>query len=297
MNLFKSFRRNASTWKLHKVSPSLTIPDHIVKPPYARGIPIADSQHIEIRNAEEIAAMRRVGRFTSQIRALAGRHCKVGVTTDEVDQAVHAASVKHHFYPSPLGYRGFPKSCCTSVNQVVCHGIPDARPLEDGDIVNVDVSTFMDEFHGDCSETFLVGAVDDASRELVQATEAVVKLAISICKPGVPFNRIGAVIEDYCRERGFQVIPNWGGHGIGRDFHVPPSILHVHNLYPGVMLPGMVFTIEPILTRGDIDNYILDEDGWTVVTRDDQRASQHEETILITEEGAEILTSHTEELE
>jgi methionyl aminopeptidase len=154
-----------STWKLAEVSVKRTVPAHIVRPPYAMGIPIIPKDVIEIRSAEEIDAMRRVGNFTSKIRALSGRHCIVGNTTDAVDKAVHEAVVKNGFYPSPLGYRDFPKSCCTSVNQVVCHGIPDSRPLEDGDIINVDVSCYKDEFHGDCSATFLVGNVDAEAKK------------------------------------------------------------------------------------------------------------------------------------
>jgi len=286
---------NAKPWKLYPVTPGRIVPPHFEFPPYARGIPISPQTHISLRSKEEIAAQRIAARFSSQIRALAGRHCKPGATTDDIDKAVHEASLKYGFYPSPLGYQGFPKSCCTSVNQVLCHGIPDTRVLQEGDIVKVDVSHYKNGFHGDCCGTFAVGNISDQARKLMNAAKAACHLAIHQCKPGRPFSMIGGTIQNFAESQGLTVCWKWAGHGIGRDFHIPPSIVHVTNTMPGEMQAGMVFTIEPILSLGNAEETTM-EDGWTSLAEDGTWAAQHEETILITPTGAEILTQHAEEL-
>lgn len=293
----KLFNKNSqAAWKLHNVTPPRFVPPDLELPPYARGIPISSpSPFIALRTQQEIDTQRIVARFSSQIRALAGRFCVAGNTTDDIDKAVHEASCKHGFYPSPLGYQGFPKSCCTSVNQVLCHGIPDTRVLQEGDIVKVDVSHYKNGFHGDCCGTFAVGRVSDEARLLMKAAKDATHLAISKCKPGQPFSMIGNTIQTFAQSQGYEVAWKWAGHGIGRDFHIPPSIIHVRNNHPGEMKAGMVFTIEPILSLGSAEEVTLD-DNWTSLAQDGAWAAQHEETILITPTGAEILTLHSEEL-
>lgn len=290
-NIFKS----KNSWKLYPLSPPRTVPPTFEFPPYALGIPIEPQNSISLRSPEELALQRTVARFSSQIRALAGRHCVPGATTDDVDKAVHEASIKHGFYPSPLGYQGFPKSCCTSVNQVLCHGIPDGRVLEEGDIVKVDVSHFKGGFHGDCCGTFAVGKISPEAEKLMTVTKEACHLAISKCGPGKPLCLIGETIETFANARGLSVCEKWAGHGIGRNFHIPPSILHFRNNMGGVMKVGMVFTIEPILSLGNALENTL-EDGWTSLASDGAWAAQHEETIVITPNGAEILTQHSEEI-
>ena len=183
----------------------------------------------------------------------------------------------------------FPKSVCTSVNNVVCHGIPDDRPLEDGDIINVDITVFLDGVHGDCSETFLVGNVDESGQKLVQVAKESMEVGVKACGPGVEFRTIGAVIQSHAESQGFQVVPAFTGHGIGSFFHGPPDIYHMQNLYPGRMKPGVTFTVEPAISEGSHEIVIL-EDGWTAVTSDNSRSAQFEHTVLITESGVEILT-------
>jgi len=212
-----------------------------------------------------------------------------GLTTEQLDLLVHEFIISHGAYPSPLNYRNFPKSVCTSINNVVCHGIPDDRPLKDGDIINVDVTVYLNGFHGDCSETFLIGNVDAAGRKLVDVTKICLDKAVQICEPGRPFNHLGAVIETCARSHGFKVVPAFIGHGIGEYFHGPPDIYHFRNRYGGRMEAGMTFTIEPAITQGTRSCVIL-EDGWTAVTEDGSRAAQFESTVLITDTGVETLT-------
>ncbi|MCL4122943.1 UNVERIFIED_CONTAM: hypothetical protein GTU68_020124 [Idotea baltica] len=220
------------------------------------------------------------------------KHLAVGLTNAEIDKIVHDKAIEAESYPSPLNYRGFPKSCCTSVNNVACHGIPDSRSLEDGDIVSVDVTVFHKGFHGDCCETFEIGDVDGPGKHLVEVARRCRDEAIGICGPGVPFSDIGTMVEGIAREECLTVVPAFIGHGIGTYFHGPPDIYHCFNDYPGLMKPGMTFTVEPILTQGNKEALIL-EDGWTVVMMDNARAAQFEHTILITEHGHEILTNYS----
>lgn len=214
----------------------------------------------------------------------------MGLTTDQIDEFVYNACIENNAYPSPLRYCGFPKSVCTSVNNVACHGIPDDRKLEDGDIINIDVTVFLNGFHGDCSKMFLVGNVDEKGRYLVHHNERALEEAIKICKPDQPFNEIGRVISEYAQKVKLTTIPAFIGHGIGSYFHGPPEIYHFENDYDiGCMKPGMTFTIEPIFSIGT-DNIEICEDGWTALTTDFARTAQVEHTILITDEGCEALT-------
>ncbi|XP_057665336.1 methionine aminopeptidase 1D, mitochondrial [Diorhabda carinulata] len=274
------------------VSPRLTVPDHIKKPNYfASGIPDKTNLPLEpeLKNSLQLLGMRDSCKLAASILNKVEKIIKVGLKTDEIDQFVFNSCIENDSYPSPLNYNHFPKSVCTSVNNVACHGIPDDRPLEDGDIINVDVTVFYKGYHGDCSKTFLVGNVDNEGQQLVEATEACLNEAINICKPGVYFRDIGFCIEETAQNFGFQVIPSFIGHGIGYYFHGPPDIYHIRNNYPGKMEPGMTFTIEPILTQGDELIEILD-DNWTAVTVDNARTAQFEHTVAITENGVDILT-------
>ncbi|XP_008195219.1 methionine aminopeptidase 1D, mitochondrial [Tribolium castaneum] len=272
------------------VSPQKTVPDHIVKPSYyATGHPTEFIDHPEIKNLEQIENIRESCKLAANILKKVEYFVKVGVTTDEVDSFTHDLIISKGAYPSPLNYKKFPKSVCTSVNNVACHGIPDDRKLEDGDIINVDITVFYNGYHGDCSKTFLVGNVDDLGKELVKATETCLKEGISICKPGVKFCKVGEKIEHKAKSLGFTVVPAFIGHGIGHYFHGPPDIYHLSNDYPGVMKAGMTFTIEPVLSTGSEEIVILD-DGWTAVTLDFSRTAQFEHTVLISETGVEILT-------
>ncbi|XP_044265998.1 methionine aminopeptidase 1D, mitochondrial [Tribolium madens] len=273
-----------------KVSPQKKVPDHISKPSYyATGHPTEFIDHPEIKNLEQIQKMRNSCKLAANILKKVGSYVKVGVTTDDVDNFTHDLIVSSGAYPSPLNYKNFPKSVCTSVNNVACHGIPDDRKLEDGDIINVDITVLYNGYHGDCSKTFLVGNVDDLGKELVKATETCLEEAISICKPGVKFCKIGERIEHKAKDLGFTVVPAFIGHGIGHYFHGPPDICHFTNDYPGEMRAGMTFTIEPVLSTGGEEIVILD-DGWTAVTLDFSRTAQFEHTVLITDTGVEIMT-------
>lgn len=246
-----------------------------------------------------------------QMEGCKTKYFQEGQTTDQIDELVHVLTLSNGAYPSPLHYRNFPKSVCTSVNNVACHGIPDDRPLCNGDIINVDITVgkskltqtgeenrkkrnfpfkvYLNGFHGDCSKTFLVGDVDKSGRDLVGATEFVLEETIKRVRPGQRINEIGRFIEQVSRSLKYNVIPCFIGHGIGRFFHGPPDIYHVDNPYPGILKPGMTFTIEPILTPGEPEIEIL-EDDWTAVTVDNAWTAQAEHTVLITDSGCEILT-------
>uniref|UniRef100_A0A803KSD7 Methionine aminopeptidase n=1 Tax=Chenopodium quinoa TaxID=63459 RepID=A0A803KSD7_CHEQI len=214
---------------------------------------------------------------------------KPGVKTDEIDEAVHQMIIDNGGYPSPLGYGGFPKSVCTSVNECICHGIPDSRPLEDGDIINIDVTAYLNGYHGDTSATFFCGEVDDEAKNLVQVTKECLDKAIAICGPGVEYKKIGRTIHDHADKYGYGVVRQFVGHGVGRVFHADPVVLHCRNNDGGRMILNQTFTIEPMLTMGSY-NPIMWDDNWTVVTEDGSLSAQFEHTILITKDGAEILT-------
>ncbi|GAB6032100.1 Methionine aminopeptidase 1D, mitochondrial [Chamberlinius hualienensis] len=270
-----------------KVTPRLEVPSHIIAPDY---FTIKPRRQIDYKTAEDIKLMRESCQLARKILRVSSDFVKVGVTTDEIDRQTHEAIIAHNAYPSPLGYRRYPKSICTSVNNVVCHGIPDTRPLQDGDIITIDITVFYNGYHGDCSETYEVGEVDVKGRQLIEATRRCRDEAIKMCGPGKPFSIIGRTITPLAESLGFKVIPDICGHGIGTYFHGPPDILHFGNGFAGIMQEGMTFTIEPALSESTESVETLD-DGWTVITDDNTRAAQFEHTILITSNGAEILTS------
>ncbi|CAH9084162.1 unnamed protein product [Cuscuta europaea] len=273
-----------------KVSPYRPVPDHIQRPPYLNSKkPPKISGAPQIHDKNGIESMRSSGRLAAKVLQYAGTLVKPGVTTDEIDQAVHQMIIDNGAYPSPLGYGGFPKSVCTSVNECICHGIPDSRPLKDGDIINIDVTVYLKGYHGDTSATFFVGDVDEQAKNLVQVTRDCLDRAISICAPGVEFNKIGKTIHDLADKHHFGVVEQFVGHGVGRFFHSDPVILHYRNNVRGRMVLNQTFTIEPMLTIGSIHPIMWDDD-WTVVTEDGGLSAQFEHTILITEDGVEILT-------
>jgi methionyl aminopeptidase len=234
--------------------------------------------------------MRVAGRIAAQAMGAVAEHIAPGVTTDALDRVGHEFLCDHGAYPSTLGYRGFPKSLCTSVNEVICHGIPDSTVLHDGDIVNIDITAFIGGVHGDTDATYYVGDVDEASRALVERTREAMQRAIKAVRPGRPVSVIGRVIESYARRFGYGVVRDFTGHGIGSAFHSGLVIPHYDDeSFDTVMEPGMTFTIEPMLNLGT-DAWEMWDDGWTVVTRDGNRSAQFEHTLLVTDAGAEILT-------
>ncbi|CAI5449054.1 unnamed protein product [Caenorhabditis angaria] len=285
-----------------KLSERRTVPEHIPRPDYVlhpEGVSLEERQSkneriIKVLTDDEIEGLKVACKLGRECLDEAARVCDVGVTTDEIDRAVHEAAIERDCYPSPLGYYKFPKSCCTSVNEVICHGIPDVRPLENGDLCNVDVTVFHRGFHGDLNETFLVGdKVDAESRKLVQTTYECLQQAIAICRPGVKFREIGNVIQKHANANGFSVVKSFCGHGIHRLFHTAPNIPHyAKNSALGVMKAGNAFTIEPMINIGTHHDERWPDD-WTAVTRDGKRSAQFEQTLIITETGCEILTDRS----
>jgi len=275
----------------HEVSPRRSVPATIARPEYVDRAAPERFQGSEVKDADTIARMRVAGRVAAQAMAAAAAAIAPGVTTDELDRIAHEFLLDHGAYPSTLGYRGFPKSICTSVNEVVCHGIPDARPLQDGDIVNIDITAYLGGVHGDTDATYLVGEVDEQSRLLVERTREAMLRGIQAVAPGREINVIGRVISSYARRFGYGVVRDFTGHGIGSAFHSGLIVPHYDAApaYNTVIQPGMTFTVEPMLNLGSHEWEMWD-DGWTVVTRDRRRSAQFEHTILVTETGAEILT-------
>ncbi|MFV0464038.1 MAG: type I methionyl aminopeptidase [Nostocoides sp.] len=273
------------------VSPGRDVPSSIPRPEYV-GKAVPEREHgSEIKDSETILKMRAASKVAAQAMAAAAEAIAPGVTTDELDRIGHDYLVDHGAYPSTLGYRGFPKSLCTSVNEVICHGIPDSRRLEDGDIVNIDITAYLDGVHGDTDATYLVGDADEESRLLVERTHEAMMRGIKAAMPGRQINVIGRVIEAYARRFGYGVVRDYTGHGIGTAFHSGLVIPH-YDAAPGyntIIEPGMTFTIEPMLNLGT-PSWEMWDDGWTVVTADRQRSAQFEHTILITDTGNEILT-------
>jgi methionyl aminopeptidase len=273
-----------------RVSPWRDVPADIPRPEYVGKPQPRPWTGSEVQTPETIEKMRVAGRIAAQALQLGGKHIAPGVTTDEIDRVVHEFIVDHHAYPSTLGYRAFPKSCCTSLNEVICHGIPDSTVIEDGDIVNIDVTAFIGGVHGDCNATFLAGDVSEEVRLLVERTEEATRRAINAVKPGRQLNVVGRVIESYARRFGYGVVRDFTGHGIGETFH---SGLHVpHYDDPDLLVElevGMTFTIEPMITLGTYQ-WDMWPDGWTVLTKDRRWTAQFEHTLVVTDSGAEILT-------
>lgn len=246
---------------------------------------------ITIKSQREIELMRATGKLAAQTLVYIEKFLKPGITTAEIDQLCHDFMVKHKAVPATLNYHGFPKSCCTSLNEVICHGIPSKKDkLKDGDILNIDVTTILDHYHGDTNKTFLIGEVKPEIKKLVRVTKECLEESIKVVRPGARLGDIGAKIEEIAHAHGYSVVHEYCGHGIGREFHEEPQVLHYGKKNTGVELrPGMTFTIEPMINLGKRHCKTL-KDGWTVVTKDGLPSAQFEHTILVTQDGTEILT-------
>ncbi len=272
------------------ISPELPVPASIDRPEYVGKATAKEGDEPWVQTPETIEKMRLASRIAADALAAAGEAVAPGVTTDELDRIAHDHMVARGAYPSTLGYRGFPKSCCTSLNEVICHGIPDSTVIEDGDIVNIDVTAYIDGVHGDTNATFLAGDVAQDVRDLVDRTRIATERAIRAVRPGRELNIVGRVIESYANRFGYGVVRDFTGHGIGETFHNGLVVLHYDQpSVTTVLEPGMVFTIEPMINLGGVD-YDIWDDGWTVVTRDRRWTAQFEHTIVVTDDGAEILT-------
>ncbi|MDZ5078333.1 type I methionyl aminopeptidase [Nesterenkonia sp. HG001] len=273
------------------VSPPRPVPDHIEKPNYVGLDAPPDYTGENVYDAETVARIRRAGRLAADAMVATGEQIRPGVTTDELDAFAHDYLISRGAYPSCLSYRGFPKAICTSINEVICHGIPDSTPLQDGDIVNLDITAYLDGVHGDHNHTFLVGDVDEESRLLVERTHEAMMRGIRAVKPGRPINVIGRSIESYAKRFGYGVVREFIGHGVGKAFHTGLVIPHYDTApdHSQLMEPGMVFTIEPMLTLGT-RHWDMWADDWTAVTRDRRRTAQFEHTLVVTDGGSEILT-------
>jgi methionyl aminopeptidase len=272
------------------ISPWRPVPASIERPEYVGRRAPRPHTGGDVQPPEVIEKMRIASRIAAQAMREAASVIAPGVTTDEVDRIGHEFLCDHGAYPSTLGYKGFPKSLCTSVNECICHGIPDSRRLEDGDICNIDITAYKDGVHGDTNATYLCGDVDEESRLLVERTEESLRRAIRAVKPGRQVNVIGRVIQSYAKRFGYGVVTDFTGHGVNTSFHSGLVIPHYDDPRFDTMIEtGMTFTIEPMLTLGTIEWNMWD-DGWTVVTKDGRRSAQFEHTLVVTETGAEVLT-------
>ncbi|PVD20232.1 hypothetical protein C0Q70_20728 [Pomacea canaliculata] len=305
INIVKTFKRylgiSSFLWGLQrkhnivlpgKVSPTLEVPDSIFKPQYVtQKLSVTKAPpDAEVKSPKQIEGMRKTCSIAASLLKFAGSLIKVGMTTDELDKAVHAECLSKGAYPSPLLYQGYPKSICTSVNNVVCHGIPDDRRLLDGDIICVDITVFYDGYHGDTSATFLVGSVAGEMCHLVEVARQCRDAGIAVCRPKARFSEIGWAVSNCAESAGYSVVPEFCGHGIGEYFHGPPDIIHVAYDDDAEMEEGMTFTIEPIICMGSPEIRIL-QDGWTAVTTDNSWSAQFEHTVLVTRSGVEVLTT------
>lgn len=254
---------------------------------------------IEIMTPSMLARMREACQLAGDTLVMVGQYIKPGITTDDINTLVHDYTIKHAAWPSPLNYNGFPKSVCTSVNEVVCHGIPSARVLRDGDIINVDVTSYLpakNGFHGDTSATFYVGTPSEAAKKVTEVARYSLELGIAEVKEGARIGDIGAAIQEFAEAQGCSVVRDYVGHGIGREFHTAPQVPHYGTRGSGKRLKaGMVFTIEPMINLGHYACELLDDD-WTVITADGSLSAQFEHTIVVTKTGCEVLTTRREPL-
>ncbi|GAX19093.1 methionyl aminopeptidase [Fistulifera solaris] len=282
----------------YPLTPTRHVPSYIPRPPYARTGRVSPSVwlHQIALHTEDPVELRNAARLARRVLDLACASVQPGMTSDDIDAIVHETILRHGAYPSPLNYEGFPKSVCTSINEVICHGIPDLRPFQYGDVVSLDVSCYLQGVHGDNCATILVGDDEEGSdvqlapaRRLIQATKESLDAAIATCRPGSCLTSIGAAIQDVADSYGYHSVEKYRGHGIGTEFHCAPFVKHFRNHDYLRLQKGMVFTIEPMLTAGCADCFEWD-DQWTVATSDGSLAAQFEHTVYITEDGAEILT-------
>ena len=274
------------------VSPMRSVPEGIEKPSYADSGTVARWDEPKIKSPEVIERMRYACDMAADILRMAGEIVKPGMTTDDIDVFVHEETVRRGAYPSPLNYHGYPKSVCTSLNEVICHGIPDSTVLRDGDIINLDVTCFVKGVHGDTNATFHVGNVDEESKLVVRVAEECMWKGIEAVVPGQPLSDIGKAIENHAKAHRMGVIRAFIGHGIGEQFHTDIQVLHYYDARNSmVMRPGMTFTIEPMISLGTWQHKMWDDD-WTAVTADGKRTAQFEHTVLVTETGVEVLTAN-----
>ncbi len=283
--------RKSSPVRQGLVSPAMAVPEHIGRPEYAAtGVPTSERFFCKKTSPDQIARMRSAGRIARQVLDTVLDSVRPGITTDELDKIAHNRTIELEAYPSPLNYLGFPKSICTSVNEVVVHGIPDSRVLLDGDIINCDVTVFAHGMHGDCSETVFVGDVDNESKRLVRVTWECLARSIELVRPGVKLSAIGKFIEEYAGSKGYSVVREFTGHGIGQFFHMAPYVAHFFEPDNHIVLEeGMTFTIEPMINMGGASCKIW-PDKWTAVTADLARSAQFEHTLLVTADSVDILT-------
>jgi methionyl aminopeptidase len=299
-NPFPDFPYTGSLRPSYPLSPRREIPENIPLPDHAAdGKPTAEilndrTTKIPIYTDDEIKIIRQVAEYGREILDAAAALVKPGTTTDEIDELVHQETIKRNSYPSPLNYYNFPKSVCTSVNEVICHGIPDKRPLQDGDIVNIDISVYFNGYHADMNETYYVGTPSKDAIKVVETARECLDLAIQACKPGVAFRSLGDIIEKHAKQNGCSVVRSFCGHGVGKFFHCAPQVAHyARNKSPGIMKPGMVFTIEPMINLGTYRD-VQWPDDWTAVTADGKLSAQFEHELLITETGYELLSARKE---
>jgi methionyl aminopeptidase len=273
------------------VSSTRTVPSHIVRPEYVGRTAPARFTGSDVYSPARIGLIRESGRIAAEAIQEVGRAVKPGVTTEELDRIGHEAVLRENAYPSTLGYRGYPKSICSSVNEVICHGIPDDTVLENGDIVNIDITAYKNGVHGDSNMTFIVGEASEDVTLLVERTREALARGIKAVAPGRQVNVIGRTIQSYAKRFGYGVVRDFTGHGVGEAFHSGLIIPHYDSApeYDTVMEVGMVFTIEPMLTLGTSE-WDMWADDWTVLTRDRSITAQFEHTLVVTERGAEILT-------
>ncbi|QQS23478.1 MAG: type I methionyl aminopeptidase [Actinomycetota bacterium] len=273
------------------VSPMLAVPEGIERPSYADSGVVARWAEPRVKSEDVIERMRDTSRIAAEVLRLAGEYVRPGITTDELDRYVHQLYIERGSYPSTVNYHGYPKSICTSVNEVICHGIPDSRVLLEGDIVNIDVTAYKHGVHGDTNATFFVGEVDPASRKLVAVTEECMWYGIEAVRPGRPLADIGKAIETHAKAHRYGVVRAFIGHGIGEQFHTDIQVLHYYDARSTmVMRPGMTFTIEPMIAAGTWQHRMWDDD-WTAVTADGKRTAQFEHTVLVTDDGVDVLTA------
>eukprot|EP00796_Vickermania_ingenoplastis_P004089 gene4090-2937_t len=295
-----------------KITPCRSVPAHIARPDYATrndGVSASEesdrgrhkavvfnlkSLHEDFRDPNvkqtDILKMKRVCALSREVLDIACAAVRPGITTDEIDRIVHEATIERNMYPSPLNYYSFPKSVCTSVNEIICHGIPDSRELQEGDIVNLDVSSYLDGFHGDLNETVFVGRPDEDSVRLVHTAYSCLMASIKAVKPNELYRNLGDVIEERAKKSNCSVVRTYTGHGVGRLFHTAPTVCHyANNKSPGIIMPGHVFTIEPMINLGTWKD-VTWPDKWTSSTTDGMRSAQFEHTMVVTNDGVELLT-------
>jgi len=252
----------------------------------------AKKHRIQIKTPEQIEGIRQAGQLVIETLDLVAPHIRPGITTDEINTMVHDFTIRNGAVPAPLNYRGFPKSVCVSINEVICHGIPGDRPFKDGDIVNVDVTSILNSYYADASKTFFVGTPGADAQKIVNVSRQCLAEGVAVVRPGNTVGDIGYAIQSYAEGQGCSVVREFVGHGVGVDFHEAPQIPHYGKPGLGVRLvPGMVFTIEPMINLGKKELVVLD-DGWTAVTKDGSLSAQFEQTLLVTESGVESLTPY-----